>query len=263
MSHSEAGQTVMHSGLDEVPYGIEGWLGTACQFIGQPERSVEWFRAQLARGRDTHGFTRAALVQTLNIAGSPDGAMAAAKGLIDAAEATRNPVALAFALLAYGFAFRDADPDRARKALHRGLAIAQDSANRDTETHLAATLARLEAKSGDPLAALEYSALAIRNYHDAGNTANTRAALAVLAACLDRLGCHEPAATVAGFAFDPLTAAWVPEINTTITHLRDVLGNQTYESFARAGETMTTAAMATYAYDQIDQARTELNAVSE
>jgi hypothetical protein len=38
----------------------------------------------------------------------------------------------------------------------------------------------------------------------------------------------------------------------------DVLGDQTYESLARKGETMTTAAMATYAYDQIDQARTEL-----
>ena len=29
------------------------------------------------------------------------------------------------------------------------------------------------------------------------------------------------------------------------------------------GETMTTAAMVTYAFDQIDQARTELNAVSK
>ena len=38
---------------------------------------------------------------------------------------------------------------------------------------------------------------------------------------------------------------------------------QTYESLAHKGETMTTAAMATYAYDQIDQARTELNAVSK
>jgi NAD(P)-dependent dehydrogenase (short-subunit alcohol dehydrogenase family) len=42
-----------------------------------------------------------------------------------------------------------------------------------------------------------------------------------------------------------------------------VLGDQTYESLARRGETMTTAAMATYAYDQIDQARTELNSVSK
>jgi hypothetical protein len=45
------------------------------------------------------------------------------------------------------------------------------------------------------------------------------------------------------------------EINTTIAHLRDALGDQTYESLARKGETMITAATATYAYDQIDQAR--------
>ena len=37
----------------------------------------------------------------------------------------------------------------------------------------------------------------------------------------------------------------------------------TYESLARKGETMTTAAMAAYAYDQIEQARAELNAVSK
>ena len=139
--------------------------------------------------------------------------------------------------------------------------IAQDSGNR--ETHLAAALARLEAKSGDPLAALEYSAVAIRNYHDVGNTATMRANLAALAACLDRLGRYEPAATMAGFAFNPLTAMWFPEINPAIVHLRDVLGDQTYEALARKGETMTTAEMATYAYDQIDQARAELNAVSK
>jgi hypothetical protein len=43
--------------------------------------------------------------------------------------------------------------------------------------------------------------------------------------------------------------------------LRDVLGDQTYESLARQGEAMRTAEMVTYAYDQIDQARAELNAV--
>ncbi len=47
-----------------------------------------------------------------------------------------------------------------------------------------------------------------------------------------------------------------------MAHLRDVLGDSTFESLARKGEAMSTAAMVTYAYDQIDQARTELNAVS-
>jgi hypothetical protein len=84
-----------------------------------------------------------------------------------------------------------------------------------------------------------------------------------LATFLDRLGRHEPAATIAGFALSPLTALAFPEINTAIAHLREALGDQTYESLAHKGETMTTSAMATYAYDQIDQARTELNTVSE
>jgi hypothetical protein len=60
-----------------------------------------------------------------------------------------------------------------------------------------------------------------------------------------------------------MTAAFIPEIDTAIAHLRSVLGDTAYESLARAGEKMTTTAMATYAYDQIDQARTKLNAVSK
>ena len=64
-------------------------------------------------------------------------------------------------------------------------------------------------------------------------------------------------------AASPLAAAAILEINTATAQLREVLGDQTYESPARKGETMTTAAMVAYAYDQIDQARSELNAVSE
>jgi hypothetical protein len=45
--------------------------------------------------------------------------------------------------------------------------------------------------------------------------------------------------------------------------LRSALGDQTHDSLACKGETMTNADSVTYAYDQIDQARAELNAVSE
>jgi hypothetical protein len=76
--------------------------------------------------------------------------MAATNGLVNAAEATRNPLALSYAFFVIGFAFGDADPDRAREALRRGLVIAQDSGNRANETHLAATLCRLEAARGRP-----------------------------------------------------------------------------------------------------------------
>ena len=138
------------------------------------------------------------------------------------------------------------------------------AATAPTRHILAATLARLEAEHGDPLAALDYVTLAIRNYHDAGNTAKMRAPLAVLAALFrpartPPTGGHHRRVRLRS----PAPQRGVPEINTAIAHLRDVLGDQTYESLARKGETMTTAAMVTYAYDQIDQARAELNAVSE
>jgi hypothetical protein len=46
------------------------------------------------------------------------------------------------------------------------------------------------------------------------------------------LGRDEPAATIAGYTFNSITAAWTPEIGPAVAHLREV---------------------ATYAYDQIDQ----------
>jgi tetratricopeptide (TPR) repeat protein len=219
---------------------------------------AEWCRAQLARRRDTHVHIRGWLVAALSAAGSGGEAMDSVDGLIEAAEATGNPFLLAWALRAYGFAFRDADPVGALNALGRGLVIAQDSGNRAIASTLATVLALLEAEHGATVAALDHLTLTIRNRHNAGDTTTIRNPLAVLAVLFDRLGRYEPAATIAGLALSPMAAAAVPEITTAITHLRDVLGEATYESLAREGEAMTTAAMVTYAYDQIDQARAEL-----
>jgi hypothetical protein len=65
------------------------------------------------------------------------------------------------------------------------------------------------------------------------------------------------------FARSPFSTAFIPELDAAIINLRDVLGDQTYEGLARNGSAMTTAAIVTYAYDQIDQARAVLNAVSQ
>ena len=264
VGYSDAGQLVIGSDCGEVPYGIQGWLGSAYHVVGQPERSVEWCRTQIACGRDTHALTRVCLVLALASTATPDEAMAAATGLIDAAEATRNPYVFSFALLAYGVAFRDADPDRALDAVRRGLVIAQDSGNRTVQTHLAHSMAVLEANSGDLLAALEYFAVAIRNLPRLGQH-RQYARLSELSSPHVWIGSDAPnrRPPSPGSRSTRSPQRSVPEINTAIAHLRDVLGDQTYESLARKGETMTTAAMATYAYDQIDQARAELNAVSK
>jgi predicted ATPase len=258
VGYAEAGQIVLGTSRKALPYGIEAALGGVYLAIGQPERMAEWCRAQLARRRDTHVFIRSWLVVALALAGSGGEAMDSADGLIEAAEATGNPFLLGWALAACGVALRDADPAGALNALRRGLVIAQDSGNRTIASIMATGLARLEAEHGDPVAALDQLTLAIRNFHNAGNTTTIPGPLASLAALFDRLGRYEPAATIAGFAVGPIAAAAAPEITTAIAHLREVLGDPAYETLARKGETMTTSAMVTYAYDQIDQARTEL-----
>jgi predicted ATPase len=258
--YTDAARVVLADRRDVLPSIFDGMIGGAYTYIGNPERWIAWCRAQLQLGPDSVHI-RACLVFGLVHAGSGEEAMGVTNGLIEAAEATANPFMLSFALFAYAYAFSEPDPARALDAAHRGLVIAQGSGNRLNETQLALTVGRLEAEHGDIASAFDHLSLAIRNMYDSGDTTTTP--LAALAASFDRLGRYKAAATIAGFALSPLTALATPEISTAITHLRDLLGDETYESLARKGETMTTAEIVTYAYDQIDQARAELNAVSK
>lgn len=256
VQYADMAEQLINDGGD-LPYGIHGWPSGAFTVSGS-QRGIALSRAQLARRLDSHTITWGCLVMALSIAGPNDEAMALCDGLVEAAEATRNPMALCFALLADGFAFRDTEPVRALTAMRRGLVVAQDTGNQSAVSHLAAVLCRVEYQHGDPLAALDYFSLAIQNHHEAGSTAMISTPLAILAAFLERMGRHEAAATIAGWAFSPVTSASFPTLNTTIAHLREVLGNDAYERCAAEGAGMNMAAMANYAFDQIDQARAEL-----
>jgi predicted ATPase len=50
--YCDAGQIVLGSSREALPYGIEAWLGVVYIAIGQPERTAELCRAQLARRRE-------------------------------------------------------------------------------------------------------------------------------------------------------------------------------------------------------------------
>ena len=150
---------------------------------------------------------------------------------------------------------------QAQSTVKIGAILPMTGPQQSTGVQISAAIRLYMAQHGDTVSAFDHLTLAIRDLHNAGDTTVIRGPPASLAVLFDRLGRYEPAATIAGFALSPLSASAVPEITTAIAHLRDVLGEATYESLARKGETMTTAAMATYAYDQIDQARTALKVV--
>jgi predicted ATPase/class 3 adenylate cyclase len=232
--------------FDEILYELQSSTGVVYSHAGQSERWAD--------------LCRTSLVMALNFLGKGDEARAASHGLLAAADVTENPSTACMALLAHGLAYHDADPAAAYDALRRALTIAQESGNRQMEA-ASSTVWLVAAPDRDPLECFEYLNVLIRRYHEVGNMALLQNPLAILASLLDRLEHHEQAAIVSGFAASPFTRVSHPQLNPTIDHLRDVLGDESYESLARTGETMTTADMVAYAFDQISQARTTLKAV--
>ncbi len=259
IGYMTAGQQAIIGGrFDEVPYEFDAFLCTGYLTAGQPQRSVEWCRHVISRGPGPHNFAHAAMVIALGIGGAYDEAVAASEGLLAAADATDNPVETTLMLLAYGWAYRDVDPAAADDALQRGLTIAQASGNQQQEAGIAVSLARIAVRYGEPADVFDYIILATRHYYDSGSLSLMPGPLGILAVTLDQLGQFEAAATIIEFAATPINLASHPEINTTIVHLREVLGDEAYESFARAGANMTNAAMAEYSFGQIDRVRAEV-----
>jgi len=259
VGYIEVGQAALERGCyADVPFDYEAALGTAYHLKGEPEKTASMVRNTIARSSSAHTLPRALLVIALANAGEYDEAMAVAEGLLVAADLTENPQLKALALNAYAWAYRDADPVAAYDVSRRAMKIARDSGSRFIESTISIGLSRLAANHGDPIEALDYMVLAVRNYQYSGSFRLISGPLAMIAILFDRLGRHEPAATIMGFGDLPSARMVFPEVDSAITHLREILGDQTYESLARKGESMTTSAMATYAYDQIDQARTEL-----
>jgi tetratricopeptide (TPR) repeat protein len=243
--------------FDEVRRESEPAMGSPFVAIGQIERWIDWCRNVIARRPADHVHAQALLAIALKMAGADDEAAATAEGLLSVADATDNPNFSAWALFAYGTAHRELAPDAAYEALRRGLTIAQDSGSRQTESSIASMLSPLAVNHGEPMDALSYAILSLRYYYDSGNVYLVRNPLAILAVVFDRLGRYEPAAVISGFAVDPFTRSALPEIDTAVAHSREVLGDEVFESFSRAGEHMATAEMVAYALGQTDAARAE------
>ncbi|MDO3638351.1 ATP-binding protein [Mycolicibacterium arseniciresistens] len=256
--YAEASHSVLPADLDDVVSSLIPLQDSVYLGIGRPDLWAGLCRARLTASSDTRAFARAGLVMALMAMDEHAEAIAMADGLIEAAEAADNPAALSFALLSYGTALRDAEPEISLAAARRGLRIAKDNQIRANESVLAMALCKYEADSGDPLAALDGATVAIRNYHDSGTASVIGVPLANLAYLLDRLGRYEPAATILGYAHTPMAEVTIPGLDGTIAHLRSVLGDTTYEELARKGEAMTMATITGFAYEQIDQARAQL-----
>jgi predicted ATPase len=259
LRYAEAGQLAIDSQrYAPVPFDFESWMGGPYLWTGAPEKWLALCRNVIERGRDTGYFARSNLAMALAFTGTAEEAASASENLVAAAEATQNPVVIAYALVTWGYSHRTTDPLVAYESDRRGFEIVQESGNRQLESHLAGNLAMLASELGDPEDALDYLTLAIRNHYDSGSFSLMLTPLSILAVHLYRLGLHDGAATISGYADTPFTRASYRELQGLIGHVREELGDDIYESHARAGRAMTPAGVATYTLEQIDHARAHL-----
>ena len=259
LRYGEAALILIETGrYDAVPNQFEVSIGGAYVLDGHPERWIELCRTVIEHQHETHTYTWACFIFALAMSGAVDEALEASDGLLAAADATDNPHAASFALLAYGSAVLNRDPVGAYDAYRRGLEIANDNGDRQHQAHLAVALSRLCVLHRDPADAFDFLCAAIRNHYDSGSFSLMKGPLAVLVACFERLGRYREAATICGFVPNPVGRAMFPEIDTSIAQLRKNLGDEAYQSLTAAGRQMTNAAMASYALEQIDRARAQL-----
>jgi predicted ATPase len=264
VKYAEEGQKAVASGrFDEVPPHFEVILGGGYMYSQSLDRSAEWCRAVIARSARGKELIGPTLVFALALAGAHGEAKALSDDLFDVADRAGNPMAISGALLAYGHTHRAAAPGAAYEALRRGLTIAQDSGNRQMESVLALSLSSVAVTYASPLEAFELVAFAIRTYYDSGTLMFVSGAMGVLAALLDRFERYEAAATLSVFAEVPVARGTYPEIDITIAHLREVLGDEAFESLGRTGVAMSNTDVAKFALEQIDELRAQLMSADE
>ncbi len=178
-----------------------------------------------------------------------------------------NPSQLVIALTATGTAWREVDPERARRALEESLQLVGEGAS-DVNLALACgELARLRLRDGDLAGALRAVWIAVSHSHANGDRPGIVGTLLIAAEILAAVGRHEAVVTLSrGIAagLQSLTAG----IGATFSQdqlLRDAraaLGDERYNAAAARGRGMSYDEVVAYTLMELERAPTELEASS-
>ena len=259
IQYAEAALDAVDTGqFDVVPFEFDSELGVIYLVNGEPERWITQCRNMISKRSGPHILPRVHMAMTLFMTGAHDEALVASEDLRHADRDTQNPALICWALIGYGTIRWDTDPAGALEAHRLGMKMARESGNRLLDSYHTGNVGRLTARHGDPTEALDLIATSIRNYLDTGNYFLLPQPMAVLAQLFDHIGSYEPAAMLSGFAEISFATSYFQDTEITIAHLREALGDETYTAFADRGKSMTSAAFAKYALEQIDRERAEL-----
>ncbi len=219
---------------------------------GDLDRAVALVERGAAHEADRHDrLCLASIPWVLAWIGRHYEAVAAAGDAMAPVKAAGAPFSLGILLSAKGVALSQSDPAAAIAAFEDGLAVSRRSGNRLLSAMILSHLAALQARAGEPEAALRSLLQTFeesRGSVDRGFLANTLGALVVI---FERLGRAEPAAVLYGSAmheFASLAQAWQKE---AAARVRQALGDVDFQRLAEKGAAMPIFEVARYAESEI------------
>jgi hypothetical protein len=194
-------------------------------------------------------------------AGHIDEAMAMADEVTAAVDAAGVPSSICVAYWAKGEAFSASNPAVALKALEHTLAVATRSGNRFWEMLAIPRIAALQARSGEPVAALRSFRQMLDVSRRSSDLMFFTNAMFSLVVTFERIGRSAPAAALHGFLslkFD--SSKFLAEFPETVARLREDLGIAAFDEQVKTGAAMTQKGAEDYALEAIGHALASLEA---
>jgi tetratricopeptide (TPR) repeat protein len=168
-------------------------------------------------------------------------------------EATGIPSSIAVLNFSLGRTFAVSDPERALACYEHGLEISRATDNGMMVNVQLPDAVALQARTGDPMVALVGFRDMIAVWRDSADMFIFSHGMASLVVLFDRFDRWDVAATMRGTLDSALQAdALIQDLPGAIAHLREVLGEETYESHYRHGPAMNVQQAANYAEEQIN-----------
>ena len=231
-------------------------LAMIAAYEGDVEQAIRLMQAGSEMEADKGDrFCLAFLLYFTAVGGRLSEAMEIADRIVSAVDATGVPSSISLAYWAKGEAFLVANPAIALASYEHASAVARESGNRFWETMTIPKIAGLQARNGDPIAALRSFRQMLNVSRRSADIMFASHGLGGLIVLFERLGNPSAAAALHGTltkAFD--TNTFFAELPETATRLRQVLGDAAFEKASRQGTAMTLHEAADYANDQIADA---------
>ena len=257
----EAISLVGDSAFDPFVWAFTDLAMVEC-YEGNAGRGVELVRSGTCEDADKHDrFCLAMLPHFLTVSAQSEEARQCADYVVVEVTKTGIPSSIAIALWAKGGATAESNPMTALHAYEQAMAVARQSGNRFWEVLTIPPVAALQARSGDPAAALRNFQQMLEGSSRSADLIFMSHGLARLVVLLGRLGYADAAATLYGAMSKNFDASsFVQDLPETVRSVRDRLGEAGFQAASQIGMAMALHQATDYALGRVRHALSALGA---